>query len=277
MNTITIKWMAFIAIALLILGTFSPVLQVRAQADDRRRDGDGNEATEPVLTEEEAIVLALEFLRAEIGNNEFVVEKVQVDDGNYELKISDSDSRYEITLDGKTGEILDFEVKTDDDEDEDEEEANASSITPIIGEDDAISAAVEALPGPFEEGVDVVERIQINDDGNYNLLISSSASLLDFKLYDLALSVYHDLIRALSICNLEFVISVIKFDLFNYEVFIGILCRRICECSYYRLLCTNCRSIFPYELWLDFSPIFVELCDLSISCIYIEFKLIPFH
>ncbi|MEE8238857.1 MAG: PepSY domain-containing protein, partial [Nitrososphaerales archaeon] len=115
MNTITIKWMAFIAIALLVLGTFSPVLQVRAQADDRRRDGKGNEATEPVLTEEEAIVLALEFLRAEIGNNEFVVEKVQVDDGEYELKISDSESRYEITLDGKTGEILDFEIKTDDD------------------------------------------------------------------------------------------------------------------------------------------------------------------
>ena len=163
--------MAFIAIALLILGTFSPVLQVRAQADDRRRDGDGNEATEPVLTEEEAIVLALEFLMAEIGNNEFVVEKVQADDGNYELRISDSDSRYEITLDGKTGEILDFEVKADDD-DEDEEEANASSITaPIISEDDAISAAVEALPGPFEEGVDVVERIRINDDGNYKLRI----------------------------------------------------------------------------------------------------------
>ena len=44
MNTITAKWLAFIAIALLVLGTFSPVLQVRAQADDRR-DGDGNEAT----------------------------------------------------------------------------------------------------------------------------------------------------------------------------------------------------------------------------------------
>lgn len=164
--------MAFIAIALLVLGTFSPVLQVRAQADDRRREGAGNGATEPVLTEEEAIVLALEFLRAEIGNNEFVVEKVQADDGNYELRISDSDSRYEITLDGKTGEILDLEVKTDDDEDEDEEEANALSITaPIISEDDAISAAVEALPGPFEEGVDVVERIRINDDGNYKLRI----------------------------------------------------------------------------------------------------------
>ncbi len=170
MNTITIKWIAFIAIALLILGTFSPVLQVRAQADDRRRDG--NESTEPVLTEEEAIVLALEFLRAEIGNNEFVVEKVQIDDGDYELRISDSDSRYEITLDGKTGEILDFEVKTDDDVDEDEEEANAPSITtPIISEDDAISAAVEALPGPFEEGVDIIERIQLNDDGNYKLRI----------------------------------------------------------------------------------------------------------
>jgi len=111
--------MAFAAILLLVLGSFSPVLQVHGQADDRRRDVERNEA--PVLTEEEAIDLALEFLRAEVGNNEFVVDKVRVDDGHYELKISDSENRYEITLDGKTGEILDFEVKTHDEKEEDEE------------------------------------------------------------------------------------------------------------------------------------------------------------
>ncbi len=54
--------MAFAAILLLVLGSFSPVLQVHGQADDRRRDVERNVA--PVLTDEEAIDLALEFLRA---------------------------------------------------------------------------------------------------------------------------------------------------------------------------------------------------------------------
>ena len=62
-----------------------------------------------------------EALRAELGNQGYVVEEVEIEDGMLEVEALKDGVEYEILVDAQTGEIVEAEKELDDQDEEDDD------------------------------------------------------------------------------------------------------------------------------------------------------------
>ena len=88
-----------------IHGRTGKILKYEMESDD---DDDGVVD----LSKDQASAIALE----KVGGGEVI--KVEVDDSKYEIEILYNDNKYELEIHGLTGEILKYEMESDDDDDE---------------------------------------------------------------------------------------------------------------------------------------------------------------
>ena len=76
----------------------------------------------PLIQANDAIESALAYLLGIDPTKDYVVDSIEVDDGNYQITLRDGEQKYDLLIDGQNGEVLEFEVKGQDDEEEEDED-----------------------------------------------------------------------------------------------------------------------------------------------------------
>ncbi|MBS1263367.1 MAG: hypothetical protein MAG715_00543 [Methanonatronarchaeales archaeon] len=138
---------------------------------ERELENGTNRTGGPTISPDEAVNRAIELL-----GGEWTVKKIELDDGEYELKLLGNGSKAESKIDGYTGTVLELERKQVDEEEDEEEEGAERGFNVTVTPEEAADIALETLGGNW--GVEGVEL----DDGEYDVELFGNGSRAEVKV-----------------------------------------------------------------------------------------------
>ncbi|MFQ5710701.1 MAG: PepSY domain-containing protein [Candidatus Geothermarchaeales archaeon] len=84
-----------------------------AEEEEGGEEEHGEEGGEAgaTITEDEAVNIAIDFLKGQYGERDYTVVGIELEEGVYEIEITDGENEYEVKVAGSIGDIIGFEAE----------------------------------------------------------------------------------------------------------------------------------------------------------------------
>lgn len=128
------------------------------------------------ISEEEASQAALQYLTERLGDAAYLIEDVDVKDGNYEVEISLGEQKFELIVDGIDSTILGIEMSENS-----RDEREGGDIEVNITLEQAIEMALNLLNERYGASDYMVEEMEL-EDGVYKIEIVSNGGEFEFEI-----------------------------------------------------------------------------------------------